>query len=101
MSNKLIINAITAVIALSVNASAVADNQVTANKKQTDMQNTEVQGMDRCFGIAKAGLNDCGNSSHSCSGGAKIDSDPNEWLFVPTGLCRRIVGGNLKLAVKS
>ncbi|MBX3709162.1 MAG: DUF2282 domain-containing protein [Gammaproteobacteria bacterium] len=50
-------------------------------------------GMEKCYGIAKAGANDCGNVSHSCSGEAKIDGDIKEWMYVPTGLCKRISGG--------
>ena len=43
-----------------------------------------VLGQDRrvkCYGVAKAGQNDCAshNGSHSCAGQAKVDSDPNEW----------------------
>lgn len=37
----------------------------------------------KCFGIAKAGKNDChsANGSHECAGSAKTDNDPNEWAF--------------------
>lgn len=51
---------------------------------------------EKCYGIAKAGQNDCGakDGSHSCSGQAKVDSDPKEWIAVPKGLCERIVGGS-------
>lgn len=57
---------------------------------------------EKCFGIAKAGLNDCGgtNSKHSCAGQSKIDNDPNDWKFVPAGTCEKM-GGNLKPASAS
>ena len=50
---------------------------------------------EKCFGIAKAGANDCASmtGSHSCAGMSKVDSDPSEWVYVPAGYCDRIVGG--------
>lgn len=55
-------------------------------------------GMEKCGGIAKAGKNDCGTSKHSCAGQASKDGDKEEWLYVPTGSCEKIVGGDLKKA---
>lgn len=55
-------------------------------------------GMEKCAGIAKAGKNDCGTSKHDCAGKAAKDGDAEEWLYVPTGTCDKIVGG--KVAVK-
>jgi len=52
--------------------------------------------MEKCYGISKASMNDCGAKGHSCSGQAKTDSAPNEWIFVPKGTCDKIVGGSLK-----
>lgn len=54
----------------------------------------ESKGMEKCYGIAKTGMNDCGTSSHSCAGQAKADSDEHEWVFVPKGTCDKIVGGH-------
>lgn len=53
-------------------------------------------GMEKCAGIAKAGMNDCGTSKHSCAGKATVSGAPDEWIFVPTGTCNKIVGGTLK-----
>ena len=44
-------------------------------------------------GIARAGRNDCGTSSHSCAGQASRDASETEWLSLPTGTCLRIAGG--------
>lgn len=51
----------------------------------------------KCAGIAKAGKNDCGaaDGSHGCSGMAKKDNDPNEWVWVPEGTCEKITGGKV------
>lgn len=52
---------------------------------------------EKCSGIAKQGKNDCGalNGKHSCSGKAAVDSDANEWVYVPQGTCAKIVGGKI------
>ncbi len=55
-------------------------------------------GMEKCAGIAKAGMNDCGTSKHDCAGNAKVSGAPDEWVYVPTGTCKKIVGGKLKKA---
>ena len=49
------------------------------------------KGKEKCFGIAKAGQNDCAsaNGSHSCAGQAKKDNEPTEWKYVPKGTCEK------------
>jgi len=50
---------------------------------------------EKCYGIAKAGKNDCASTgNNSCAGTAKVGGDPNAWLFVPAGYCDRIVGAS-------
>jgi uncharacterized membrane protein len=50
---------------------------------------------EKCYGIAKAGKNDCGANGHSCAGQAVKDGDGKEWIKVPKGTCEKIVGGSL------
>ena len=52
-------------------------------------------GFEKCAGIVKAGQNDCGTSKHSCSGNAAKDAAPEEWIYVPEGTCKKIVGGTV------
>jgi uncharacterized membrane protein len=49
---------------------------------------------DKCFGIAKAGQNDCASASgsHSCAGTAKKDGDPGDWKYVAKGTCEKMGG---------
>jgi len=63
-----------------------------ASVQAADMKDTE-----KCWGIAKAGQNDCGSdkSAHSCAGQAKKDYDPNDFKAVKTGTCIKL-GGSLK-----
>ncbi len=52
--------------------------------------------MEKCWGVAKAGQNDCGSNktSHSCAGQSKKDYDPNDFKAVKTGTCEKM-GGSL------
>ncbi|MFZ5502280.1 MAG: DUF2282 domain-containing protein [Pseudomonadota bacterium] len=54
--------------------------------------------MEQCFGVAKAGKNDCSSSksAHSCAGQATKNNDPMDFVVVPKGTCEKIVGGTLK-----
>jgi len=53
-------------------------------------------GFEKCAGIVKAGMNDCGTAKHDCAGQAATDGDAQEWLYVPEGSCAKIVGSTLK-----
>ena len=58
-------------------------------------------GKEKCYGIAAAGQNDCGNlaGTHSCAGQSTVDNDPGEWKLVAKGTCES-VGGMLKAEAK-
>ena len=49
---------------------------------------------EKCFGVAKAGQNDCASvmGTHSCAGQAKKDMDPTEWKFFAKGSCVKAGG---------
>jgi uncharacterized membrane protein len=50
---------------------------------------------EKCYGIAKAGKNDCASTgNNSCAGTSKANADPRAWIFVPAGYCERIVNGS-------
>ncbi len=52
---------------------------------------------EKCYGIAKAGKNDCASTgANSCAGTSKANADPRAWVYVPAGYCERIVNGSLK-----
>ncbi len=52
------------------------------------------KGKEKCYGIAKAGQNDCANlaGTHSCAGQSKVDGDPGEWKYVAKGSCKGLKG---------
>lgn len=49
---------------------------------------------EKCYGIAKAGQNDCATASgsHSCAGQSKTSKDPAEWKYVAKGTCVKAGG---------
>lgn len=55
------------------------------------------KGQEKCWGVAKAGQNDCGSdkTAHSCAGQSKKDYDPNDFKVVKAGTCIQM-GGSLK-----
>jgi len=44
--------------------------------------------MEKCFGVALAGQNDCGaGPGTTCSGTSTVDFQGNAWKLVPAGTC--------------
>ena len=43
---------------------------------------------EKCFGVAKAGENDCkAGAGTTCAGTSKVDYQGNSWKLVPKGTC--------------
>ena len=55
------------------------------------------QDKEKCFGISKAGQNDCSSvtGTHSCAGQSKVDMDKMEWKYVAKGTCKEMKGLSL------
>jgi uncharacterized membrane protein len=49
--------------------------------------------MEKCYGVSKAGKNDCQTAASSCAGTSKKDSQTDAWISVPKGVCEKLVGG--------
>lgn len=44
--------------------------------------------MEKCFGVALAGENDCAaGAGTTCAGTSKVDYQGNSWKLVPAGTC--------------
>jgi uncharacterized membrane protein len=54
----------------------------------------EKDAKEKCYGIAKAGKNDCANlsGSHSCAGQSKADGAADDWNYVNKGTCKAAGG---------
>ncbi len=55
-------------------------------------------GMEKCYGVVKAGKNGCGSAdkAHGCAGQASVDGSGVEWIALPKGTCEKIVGGSVE-----
>ncbi len=51
---------------------------------------------EKCYGIAKAGSNDCQTSNSSCAGTSKRDGQWDAWVYLPAGTCGKLANGNLE-----
>ena len=84
-----------------MNESRTLVNRVLAGALALGLAGTAVNtyaakaGMEKCTGMVKAGKNDCGTSKHACAGQSIKDSAAEEWLYVPTGTCDKIVGASV------
>lgn len=48
---------------------------------------------EKCYGVAKAGLNDCQTNTNSCAGTSTADDQGDAWIYVPAGTCSKLSGG--------
>lgn len=90
MNQRLVVSsALASVFALGLIGSAAAQDKAADKEK--------------CYGIAKAGQNDCANlsGSHSCAGQGKADNDPGEWKYVAKGSCKSMKGMTAEEAKKA
>ena len=89
MTQRLVVSsALASVLALGLAGTASAQDKAKAKEK--------------CYGIAKAGQNDCANlaGTHSCAGQSKVDNDKGEWKYVAAGTCKSMNGMTAEEAKK-
>ncbi len=49
------------------------------------------KGKEKCYGVSKAGKNDCAaGPGTTCAGTSKVDYQGNAWTFVEKGMCEKI-----------
>jgi uncharacterized membrane protein len=80
-THTLAVTAISSLIAFGLSGTAAA---------------AEAPKMEKCYGIVKAGKNDCQTATSACAGTSKTDGQKDAWLYVPKGTCEKIVGGSTK-----
>jgi uncharacterized membrane protein len=51
---------------------------------------------EKCFGVSRAGRNDCQTANSSCAGTSRRDSQGDAWIYMPAGTCEKVVGGSLQ-----
>jgi len=90
---------------MSVNTKAVAVSSLltavalavlsAAPVQAADEAKAAKPAMEKCFGVAKAGKNDCASGAHSCAGQSTKDMDKAAFVSLPAGACSKLAGGSL------
>lgn len=75
-------SALMGLVALGVAGTTAAQAQTAAGPKE------------KCYGVSKAGQNECAAGKNSCAGTSKVDNDPTAWKLVAKGTCEKM-GGKL------
>ncbi len=76
-------SALLGLVALGVASAVSAQTQSTPKEK--------------CYGVSKAGQNECAAGKNSCAGTSRVDNDPTAWKLVAKGTCEKM-GGKLAAA---
>lgn len=79
-TNVILTSAVGAIIGMSGLAGSAAAADVRCAEQE------------RCYGVSKAGKNDCATSSSACSGTATQDHQKDAWVYVPKGTCSKLGG---------
>jgi uncharacterized membrane protein len=76
-------------------ASAVTLSAIAVAQAQSGPAPQPTFKFEKCFGVVKAGMNDCQTAASSCAGTSKKDAQNDAWVYVPAGTCAKIVGGSV------
>lgn len=75
-------------------ATAVTGLIALAGTAVTTSTAVAAEAKEKCYGVAKAGKNDCATKTSSCAGTSKTDGQKDAFIMVPKGLCDRLAGGS-------
>ncbi len=67
---------------------ALAFSALAAGAAAADDMAKDKTKMEKCYGVAAAGKNDCAaGPGTTCAGTSKVDYQGNAWKYVPKGAC--------------
>jgi len=81
---KVIAAVIQAALILSTSGALLVSTSVLAHEEEQE----------KCYGVVKAGMNDCATATASCAGSSTKDGQSDAFVFVTKGLCDKLVGGS-------
>ncbi len=76
-----------AALALALTAAAAISTVSAADAKSKKVE--------KCYGVVKAGKNDCATATSSCAGSSTKDNQKDAWIYLPKGTCLKITGSSL------
>jgi len=99
MKNAFLASSLAAAVALALATQAMPARAASAEMEK--MMKEAAEGMaagkiEKCYGVAKAGFNDCQTATASCAGSSTKDSDKAAFVVVPKGTCNKLTGGSLE-----
>ena len=95
MTRSLATATLAAAVGLALAASAQAQQggkPMTKEQKMT-MERMVKNNLEKCYGVAARGKNDCAEGAHSCVGQATRDREADSFVLVPKGDCQKLAGG--------
>ncbi len=104
MNNALATATLTAALGLALSAPLPAAEKGDMGMKpmtkeqQMTMERMQKNNLEKCYGVAARGKNDCAEGAHSCIGQASHDRDKASFVALPKGDCSKIAGGSPKPA---
>ena len=82
------------VSASSVLAALAVAAALSSTANAAPVPTVQPSGSEKCFGIAKAGKNDCAAGTHSCTATSTRNGDKASFVYLPVGACEKIVGAS-------
>jgi len=101
MNSKLATATLAAAVGLALSAPAYPQDKggkPMTKEQQMTMERMQKHNLEKCYGVAARGKNDCAEGAHSCIGQATHDRDKASFVALPKGDCAKIAGGSLKPA---
>ena len=95
--NSLTTATLAAAVGLALAGAAQAqqgDKPMTKEQKMT-MERMVKNNLEKCYGVAARGKNDCAEGAHSCVGQSTRDREPESFVLVPKGDCQKLAGGKI------
>jgi uncharacterized membrane protein len=80
-------------VASALGAAAAALGASAASAGPAEQPNYSFE---KCYGVSKAGVNDCQTSTHSCAGTSTADNAGDSWIYLPAGTCAKLTGGSME-----
>lgn len=78
-----------------VNSAMLAFLALTSTQTAFAADENDPAPQEKCYNIVKAGMNDCHTATSKCAGSATKDAQPDAFIFLPKGICTKLVGGQL------
>jgi uncharacterized membrane protein len=96
MNRRTFVPSLAAAIGLAMVAQAMPAQAQQADPKKQTMDRMTRGNLEKCYGVAAKGKNDCAEGAHSCAGQATQDRDKASFVLLPKGDCGKLAGGSLK-----